>query len=57
MNEAQTVISLWQQKNFCHQSKINGKSVQAIRKMEPAWRKVQGGKFSLLQKIYENAHP
>ena len=32
MNEAQTVIPLWQQKNFCHQSKINGKSVH-LRKM------------------------
>ena len=27
--------------------------LKAIRKMEPAWRKVQGGNFSLLQKIYE----
>ena len=27
--------------------------MKAIRKMEPAWRKVQGGNFPLLQKIYE----
>ena len=27
--------------------------MKAIRKMEPAWEKVQGGKFSLLQKIYQ----
>ena len=27
--------------------------MRAIRKMEPAWEKVQGGKFSLLQKIYQ----
>ncbi len=27
--------------------------LKAIRKMEPAWEKVQGGKFSLLSRIYE----
>ena len=27
--------------------------LKAIRKMEPAWTKVQGGKFSLLQKCYD----
>ena len=27
--------------------------MKAIRKMEPAWEKVQGGKFSLLQKTYQ----
>ena len=27
--------------------------MKAIRKMEPAWEKVQGGKFTLLQKIYQ----
>ena len=27
--------------------------MKAIRKMEPAWEKVQGGKFSLLQKVYD----
>ena len=27
--------------------------LKAIRKMEPAWEKVQGGKFSLLQKAYD----
>ena len=27
--------------------------LKAIRKMEPAWEKVQGGKFSLLQKTYD----
>ena len=27
--------------------------LKAIRKMEPAWVKVQGGKFSLLQKTYD----
>ena len=27
--------------------------MKAIRKMVPAWEKVQGGKFSLLQKIYQ----
>ena len=27
--------------------------LKAIRKMEPAWEKVQGGKFSLLQKSYD----
>ncbi len=27
--------------------------MQAIRNMELAWEKVQGGKFSLLQKIYQ----
>ena len=27
--------------------------MKAIHKMEPAWRKVQGGNFSLLHKIYE----
>ena len=27
--------------------------LKAIRKMEPAWEKVQAGKFSLLQKSYD----
>ena len=27
--------------------------MKAIRKMEPTWEKVQGGKFSLLQKVYD----
>ena len=27
--------------------------LKAIRRMEPAWEKVQGGKFSLLQKAYD----
>ncbi len=27
--------------------------LKSIRKMEPAWERVQGGKFSLLQKIYQ----
>ncbi len=38
-------------------AEVTGKShndlMKAIRKMEPAWEKVQGGKFSLLQRTYD----
>ena len=49
-NNVQTMTSL-------EIAELTGKQhndlMKAIRKMEPAWEKVQGGKFSLLQKIYQ----
>lgn len=33
--------------------KLHNDLMKAIRKMEPAWENVQGGKFSLLQKTYQ----
>ena len=35
----------------CHSNTVPGTVL--FRKMEPAWEKVQGGKFSLLQKTYD----
>ena len=60
-------IALYQNENMMHNNvqtmtsleiaELTGKQhndlMKAIRKMEPAWEKVQGGKFSLLQKIYQ----
>ena len=49
-NNVQTMTSL-------EIAELTGKQhndlMKAIRKMEPAWEKVQGGKFSLLQKTYQ----
>ena len=60
-------IALYNNENMVHNNvqtmtsleiaELTGKQhknvMQAIRNMELAWEKVQGGKFSLLQKIYQ----
>ena len=50
INTVQTITSL-------EIAELTGKQhndlMKAIRKMEPAWMKIQGGKFSLLQKTYK----
>ena len=64
-------IALYQNENMMHNNvqtmtsleiaELTGKQhndlMKAIRKMEPAWEKVQGGKFSLLQKIHQLPRP
>ena len=56
MNEISTIVD-GERMTSLQIAKITGKAhadvMKAIRKMEPAWEKVQGGKFSLMQEEVE----